>query len=187
MTFLEDQCLAPAPSDEKFLNSSYRFLGNGLLKPSKVYYSKLHFHFLIFSFLLHFFANRFNRIVTSLLLILLELSNTSLNISLIKTKIFWEPNWLMSCRYENKSRVTRYLCDDLSDTESLRWLWRHARSNDCYIVDCVVLAQASANPVCAGLFDGVVVERGKLAKGSLISNQFTRQLQQLMELINVRQ
>lgn len=45
--------------------------------------------------------------------------------------------------------------------------------------------QSSTNRVVRELFEGVVVERGKLAKGSLISNQFMSQLSGLMQLINV--
>lgn len=40
-------------------------------------------------------------------------------------------------------------------------------------------------PLTNKLFDGVVVEKGKLAKGQLIASQFLRQLTELMDLILV--
>lgn len=43
--------------------------------------------------------------------------------------------------------------------------------------------QSSVNPLIRALFEGVKVERGKMAKGSLISSQFLGQLSKLMTLI----
>ena len=47
----------------------------------------------------------------------------------------------------------------------------------------VLVDQASGNPVVRALFEGVKVERGKMAKGSLIGSQFLAQLNKLMSLI----
>lgn len=58
------------------------------------------------------------------------------------------------------------------------------KNKDILRAELVEVAQASSNPVTKALFEGVVVERGKLAKGQLIGSQFLRQLTGLMELIN---
>ncbi|CBZ51826.1 hypothetical protein NCLIV_016180 [Neospora caninum Liverpool] len=48
---------------------------------------------------------------------------------------------------------------------------------------CAIL-QASPNKVTKALFEGVVMEKGKIAKGQLIASQFMRSLSALMDLIS---
>lgn len=59
------------------------------------------------------------------------------------------------------------------------------KNKDVLRAGLVEVIQESKNPVCSQIFEGVVVEKGKLAKGQLIGSQFMRQLNELMALINV--
>lgn len=61
------------------------------------------------------------------------------------------------------------------------------KNKDYLRAELVEVMQQSSNPVAAGSFADVVVERGKLAKGQLIGSQFLGQLNELMTLINVRE
>lgn len=60
------------------------------------------------------------------------------------------------------------------------------KNKDVLRAELVEVIQRSSNPVTAGTFAGVFVEKGKLAKGQLIGSQFLGQLSELMGLINVR-
>ncbi|KAL8425451.1 hypothetical protein Efla_006850 [Eimeria flavescens] len=57
------------------------------------------------------------------------------------------------------------------------------KNKDVLRPEMVEIVQASANPVIRALFEGVKVEKGKMAKGSLIGSQFLAQLNRLMALI----
>ncbi|CDI86233.1 myosin A, putative [Eimeria praecox] len=57
------------------------------------------------------------------------------------------------------------------------------KNKDVLRPEMVEVVQASGNPVVRALFEGVKVERGKMAKGSLIGSQFLGQLSKLMSLI----
>ncbi|CDJ56122.1 hypothetical protein EMWEY_00014750 [Eimeria maxima] len=57
------------------------------------------------------------------------------------------------------------------------------KNKDVLRPEMVEVVQASGNPVVRALFEGVKVERGKMAKGSLIGSQFLAQLNKLMSLI----
>eukprot|EP01053_Blabericola_migrator_P011942 Blabericola_migrator_1__11941@NODE_72_length_15243_cov_214_481220_g65_i0_p2_GENE_NODE_72_length_15243_cov_214_481220_g65_i0NODE_72_length_15243_cov_214_481220_g65_i0_p2_ORF_typecomplete_len816_score207_18Myosin_head/PF00063_21/4_8e199TniB/PF05621_11/0_0023ABC_tran/PF00005_27/0_055AAA_22/PF13401_6/0_22AAA_22/PF13401_6/2e03AAA_30/PF13604_6/4_7e03AAA_30/PF13604_6/0_13AAA_16/PF13191_6/0_13TsaE/PF02367_17/0_12IQ/PF00612_27/3_8e02IQ/PF00612_27/1_8RsgA_GTPase/PF03193_16/0_3_NODE_72_length_15243_cov_214 len=59
-----------------------------------------------------------------------------------------------------------------------------AKNKDMLKAELVEVMQKSSNPVCAALFAGVKVEKGKIGKDQLISAQFLSQLSALMELIN---
>nr|AAQ88310.1 myosin A [Gregarina polymorpha] len=58
------------------------------------------------------------------------------------------------------------------------------KNKDVLRAELVEVVQASTNVVSKELFAGVVVEKGKSAKGQLIGSQFMNQLSRLMELIN---
>eukprot|EP01056_Protomagalhaensia_sp_Gyna25_P003135 Protomagalhaensia_sp_Gyna_25__3134@NODE_286_length_4042_cov_30_477142_g220_i0_p1_GENE_NODE_286_length_4042_cov_30_477142_g220_i0NODE_286_length_4042_cov_30_477142_g220_i0_p1_ORF_typecomplete_len830_score162_11Myosin_head/PF00063_21/4_8e177AAA_30/PF13604_6/0_042AAA_30/PF13604_6/1_1e02TniB/PF05621_11/0_0037AAA_16/PF13191_6/0_035AAA_22/PF13401_6/0_066ABC_tran/PF00005_27/0_059RdRP_2/PF00978_21/0_098_NODE_286_length_4042_cov_30_477142_g220_i01462635 len=58
------------------------------------------------------------------------------------------------------------------------------KNKDVLRAELVEVIQASSNPVVSQLYAGVVVEKGKSAKGQLIGSQFLNQLEALMELIN---
>lgn len=58
------------------------------------------------------------------------------------------------------------------------------KNKDVLRAELMEIVQASENPVVAALFDGIVMEKGKLAKGQLIGSQFMNQLEALMALIN---
>ncbi|KAL8447765.1 hypothetical protein Emag_004173 [Eimeria magna] len=57
------------------------------------------------------------------------------------------------------------------------------KNKDVLRPEMVEVVQASPNPVIRALFEGVKVEKGKIAKGSLIGSQFLAQLNKLMTLI----
>lgn len=59
------------------------------------------------------------------------------------------------------------------------------KNKDVLRAEIMEVIQASENPVVKGLFEGIVMEKGKIAKGQLIGSQFLKQLDSLMELINV--
>eukprot|EP00922_Rhytidocystis_sp_ex-Travisia-forbesii_P048911 GHVS01072823.1.p1 GENE.GHVS01072823.1~~GHVS01072823.1.p1 ORF type:complete len:673 (-),score=82.08 GHVS01072823.1:358-2139(-) len=58
------------------------------------------------------------------------------------------------------------------------------KNKDVLRAELMEIVQASPNIVSKSLFDGIVLERGKLAKGQLIGSQFVNQLDSLMSLIN---
>eukprot|EP00922_Rhytidocystis_sp_ex-Travisia-forbesii_P048916 GHVS01072828.1.p1 GENE.GHVS01072828.1~~GHVS01072828.1.p1 ORF type:complete len:827 (-),score=102.51 GHVS01072828.1:226-2706(-) len=58
------------------------------------------------------------------------------------------------------------------------------KNMDILRVELMEIVQDSKNNVIKALFDGVVMQRGKLAKGQLIGSQFHNQLEALMTLIN---
>ncbi|CBZ54561.1 hypothetical protein NCLIV_049900 [Neospora caninum Liverpool] len=58
------------------------------------------------------------------------------------------------------------------------------KNKDVLRAEIMEIVQQSSNPVVAQLFAGIVMEKGKMAKGQLIGSQFLTQLQSLMELIN---
>lgn len=83
------------------------------------------------------------------------------------------------------SRVRRLATQD-DDFVGLvpRLLYFHAYCEEAAVLHAMLLVpQASKNPVVKALFEGVVVEKGKLAKGQLIASQFMRSLNSLMDLI----
>lgn len=57
------------------------------------------------------------------------------------------------------------------------------KNKDLLKPELMEVAQASSSPITSKLFEGVVVEKGKLSKGQLIASQFLKQLTDLMELI----
>eukprot|EP00918_Siedleckia_nematoides_P034379 GHVU01074793.1.p1 GENE.GHVU01074793.1~~GHVU01074793.1.p1 ORF type:complete len:178 (+),score=37.56 GHVU01074793.1:91-624(+) len=57
------------------------------------------------------------------------------------------------------------------------------KNKDMLKAELTETVQASTNPCIAALFEGVVVVKGKLAKGQLIASQFSIQLQQMMGII----
>ncbi|OEH74173.1 hypothetical protein cyc_04385 [Cyclospora cayetanensis] len=57
------------------------------------------------------------------------------------------------------------------------------KNKDVLRPEMVEVVQGSGNPVVRALFEGVKVEKGKMAKGSLIGSQFLAQLNKLMTLI----
>eukprot|EP01054_Gregarina_sp_Poly1_P006865 Gregarina_sp_Poly_1__6864@NODE_371_length_9145_cov_221_025777_g306_i0_p1_GENE_NODE_371_length_9145_cov_221_025777_g306_i0NODE_371_length_9145_cov_221_025777_g306_i0_p1_ORF_typecomplete_len673_score132_72Myosin_head/PF00063_21/3e154TniB/PF05621_11/0_0016AAA_16/PF13191_6/0_022AAA_22/PF13401_6/4_4e03AAA_22/PF13401_6/0_14AAA_30/PF13604_6/0_027AAA_30/PF13604_6/9_7e03Adeno_IVa2/PF02456_15/6_2Adeno_IVa2/PF02456_15/9ABC_tran/PF00005_27/0_062AAA_10/PF12846_7/0_15TsaE/PF02367_17/0_31_NODE_371_length_9145_ len=61
------------------------------------------------------------------------------------------------------------------------------KNKDVLRAELVEVIQASSNTVTSELYAGVVVEKGKSAKGQLIGSQFLNQLITLMDLINVGQ
>lgn len=120
MTALEDQCLAPGGSDEKFLTTAH-----ATLKGSP---------------------------------------------KLIKPKVGANINFMIEHTIGQISyNATGFLF----------------KNKDVLRAELVEVVQRSPNPVAAGTFEGVVVERGKLAKGQLIGSQFLGQLNELMSLINM--
>eukprot|EP01055_Gregarina_sp_Pseudo9_P000942 Gregarina_sp_Pseudo_9__941@NODE_15_length_6304_cov_17_343815_g13_i0_p1_GENE_NODE_15_length_6304_cov_17_343815_g13_i0NODE_15_length_6304_cov_17_343815_g13_i0_p1_ORF_typecomplete_len831_score196_02Myosin_head/PF00063_21/2_5e175TniB/PF05621_11/0_0044AAA_22/PF13401_6/1_2e04AAA_22/PF13401_6/0_093AAA_16/PF13191_6/0_15AAA_30/PF13604_6/0_089ABC_tran/PF00005_27/0_22ABC_tran/PF00005_27/1_6e04_NODE_15_length_6304_cov_17_343815_g13_i0762568 len=58
------------------------------------------------------------------------------------------------------------------------------KNKDVLRAELIEVIQASPNVVSSQLYAGVVVEKGKSAKGQLIGSQFLNQLVQLMDLIN---
>jgi len=58
------------------------------------------------------------------------------------------------------------------------------KNKDVLRPEIMEVVQASPNCVVSKLFEGIVMEKGKMAKGQLIGSQFLAQLQQLMDLIN---
>ncbi|EDO05431.1 myosin A [Babesia bovis T2Bo] len=58
------------------------------------------------------------------------------------------------------------------------------KNKDVLTAELVECVNASPNEMIKGLFENVVVTRGKLAKGQLIGSQFMSQLDALMKLIN---
>lgn len=58
------------------------------------------------------------------------------------------------------------------------------KNKDVLRAELMELIQKSPNPIVKALFEGQVIERGKIAKGSLIGSQFLNQLTSLMALIN---
>lgn len=58
------------------------------------------------------------------------------------------------------------------------------KNKDILRPDLMEVVQASKNPLVAALFEGIVMEKGKMAKGMLIGSQFIGQLDGLMNLIN---
>lgn len=59
------------------------------------------------------------------------------------------------------------------------------KNKDVLRAEIMEVVQASTNSVVKDLFAGIVMEKGKMAKGQLIGSQFLRQLEALMDLINV--
>eukprot|EP00921_Rhytidocystis_pertsovi_P020999 GHVQ01033545.1.p1 GENE.GHVQ01033545.1~~GHVQ01033545.1.p1 ORF type:complete len:823 (-),score=114.93 GHVQ01033545.1:582-3050(-) len=119
LSTLEDQCLAPGGSDEKFVGAVYTTLkGNTKLRPAKV-------------------GGNINFLVTHTIGDIQYCGDSFL--------------------YKNK---------------------------DVLRVELMEIVQVSENPVSAALFAGIVMEKGKMAKGALIGSQFMAQLNALMALIN---
>jgi len=119
LAVLEDQCLAPGGSDEKFLSAIYTTLkGSAKLVKAKV----------------------------------------SGNINFIVVHTIGEIQY----------NVTNFLI----------------KNKDVVKAELVDVIKSSPNLVTKSLFENVVVERGKLAKGQLIGSQFMSQLEALMGLIN---
>lgn len=58
------------------------------------------------------------------------------------------------------------------------------KNRDVLRAELMEVIQNSSNPIVKQLFEGQVIERGKMAKGSLIGSQFLNQLTSLMTLIN---
>ncbi|CDJ31473.1 LOW QUALITY PROTEIN: uncharacterized protein EMH_0067060 [Eimeria mitis] len=58
------------------------------------------------------------------------------------------------------------------------------KNKDVLRAEIMEIVQASTNVVVKDLFAGIVMEKGKIAKGQLIGSQFLKQLEALMELIN---
>eukprot|EP00921_Rhytidocystis_pertsovi_P005442 GHVQ01009377.1.p1 GENE.GHVQ01009377.1~~GHVQ01009377.1.p1 ORF type:complete len:867 (+),score=136.57 GHVQ01009377.1:255-2855(+) len=58
------------------------------------------------------------------------------------------------------------------------------KNKDVLRAELAEVVMSSKNCVSSNLFEGVVLERGKLAKGQLIGSQFMLQLERLMEIIN---
>lgn len=58
------------------------------------------------------------------------------------------------------------------------------KNKDVLRSDMVEVVQASTNSIAGELFEGVEVERGKLAKGQLIGSQFMGQLEEMMLILN---
>ncbi|KNC35798.1 myosin-A [Plasmodium falciparum RAJ116] len=58
------------------------------------------------------------------------------------------------------------------------------KNKDVLRGDLVEVIKDSPNPIVQQLFEGQVIEKGKIAKGSLIGSQFLNQLTSLMNLIN---
>nr|AZL94460.1 myosin 2 [Nephromyces sp. MMRI]AZL94461.1 myosin 2 [Nephromyces sp. MMRI] len=58
------------------------------------------------------------------------------------------------------------------------------KNKDILRPEIMEIVQKSENPLARQLFEGVVMEKGKMAKGLLIGSQFLSQLQSLMEIIN---
>lgn len=59
------------------------------------------------------------------------------------------------------------------------------KNKDVLRPELMEAVQASSNPVAAALYEGIVMEKGKLSKGMLIGSQFITQLEGLMALINI--
>ncbi|CDI81904.1 Myosin, heavy polypeptide 1, skeletal muscle,adult, related, related [Eimeria acervulina] len=58
------------------------------------------------------------------------------------------------------------------------------KNKDVLRAEIMEVVQASTNVVVKELFAGIVMEKGKMAKGQLIGSQFLKQLEALMDLIN---
>ncbi|SBS85891.1 myosin A, putative [Plasmodium ovale] len=58
------------------------------------------------------------------------------------------------------------------------------KNKDVLRGELVEVIMSSGNEIVRGLFEGQVIEKGKMAKGSLIGSQFLNQLTSLMTLIN---
>eukprot|EP00922_Rhytidocystis_sp_ex-Travisia-forbesii_P025993 GHVS01038103.1.p1 GENE.GHVS01038103.1~~GHVS01038103.1.p1 ORF type:complete len:437 (-),score=61.94 GHVS01038103.1:194-1504(-) len=58
------------------------------------------------------------------------------------------------------------------------------KNKDVLRSEMVKVVQSSTNRLASALFEGVSVERGKLAKGQLIGSQFMSQLESLMDILN---
>ncbi|OXB71841.1 UNVERIFIED_CONTAM: hypothetical protein H355_013664, partial [Colinus virginianus] len=120
LSALEDQCLAPGGTDEKFLsNCKNMFKGSTQFKPAKV----------------------------------------APNINFL---------------------VNHTIGDIQYNAEGFLF-----KNKDVLRAEIMEVVQQSTNPVVADLFAGIVMEKGKMAKGLLIGSQFLTQLQTLMDLINV--
>lgn len=120
LSSLEDQCLAPGGTDEKFLsNCKNMFKGSTKFKPAKV----------------------------------------SPNINFL---------------------VNHTIGDIQYNAEGFLF-----KNKDVLRAEIMEIVQQSENPVVKQLFEGIVMEKGKMAKGLLIGSQFLNQLQSLMDLINV--
>lgn len=120
MAVLEDQCLAPGGTDEKFLSAVY-----GAMKGSE---------------------------------------------KVRAAKVGGQQNFIVAHTIGDiQYNVTGFLF----------------KNKDVLRAELVEVIQASPNPVTADLYAGVVVEKGKSAKGQLIGSQFLNQLLTLMELINI--
>eukprot|EP00922_Rhytidocystis_sp_ex-Travisia-forbesii_P048908 GHVS01072820.1.p1 GENE.GHVS01072820.1~~GHVS01072820.1.p1 ORF type:complete len:827 (-),score=100.82 GHVS01072820.1:234-2714(-) len=119
MAALEDQCLAPGGTDEKFVSGVLATLkGNNKLRAAKI--------------------------------------RPNINFLVVHT--------IGEIQYSGKNFIKKNM--------------------DILRVELVEVVKASTNNVGKALFEGVVMERGKLAKGQLIGSQFLSQLDALMALIN---
>eukprot|EP00922_Rhytidocystis_sp_ex-Travisia-forbesii_P048912 GHVS01072824.1.p1 GENE.GHVS01072824.1~~GHVS01072824.1.p1 ORF type:complete len:839 (-),score=138.58 GHVS01072824.1:86-2602(-) len=119
MSTLEDQCLAPGGTDEKFVSGLLTTLkGNAKIRCAKV----------------------------------------GANINFV---------------------VTHTIGDIQYNAENFLY-----KNKDILRADLMEVVQASPNEVVVQLFEGIVMEKGKLAKGQLIGSQFMLQLNSLMTLIN---
>lgn len=119
MAALEDQCLAPGGSDEKFLSNA--------------------------------------------------LSNMKGNTKFFAAKVGGNINF-----------VVAHTIGDIQYTATSFLL----KNKDVLRAELAEVVQASENEVVNQLFAGVVIEKGKLAKGQLIGSQFMGSLSALMELID---
>ncbi|KAL7066800.1 putative myosin A [Cryptosporidium serpentis] len=119
LSALEDQCLVPNGSDEKFLSAAY--------------------------------------------------SNLKNNNSLKPAKISGETNFIVS-----------HTIGDIQYCAQ-GFLFKN---KDVLRAELVEVVQKSSNQLVADLFKGIVVERGKIAKGQLIGNQFMNSLNSLMEIVD---
>eukprot|EP00920_Eleutheroschizon_duboscqi_P009235 GHVT01021103.1.p1 GENE.GHVT01021103.1~~GHVT01021103.1.p1 ORF type:complete len:782 (-),score=166.30 GHVT01021103.1:722-3067(-) len=58
------------------------------------------------------------------------------------------------------------------------------KNKDILRAELLDIVKASENQTVRELYEGITMERGKMAKGQLIGSQFLKQLQSLMDLIN---
>ncbi|KAF8822282.1 myosin D [Cardiosporidium cionae] len=119
LSLLEEQCLAPGGTDEKFVNSCKNSLkGKAAFQPAKV--------------------------------------GANINFLVVHT--------IGSIQYNADSFLFK--------------------NKDILRPEIMEIVQNSSNTIACQLFEGIVMEKGKMAKGLLIGSQFLNQLQALMEIIN---
>ncbi|CXJ03190.1 myosin A [Plasmodium berghei] len=119
LSYLEDQCLAPGGSDEKFVNAC--------------------------------------------------VVNLKSNEKFIPAKVASNKNFII----QHTIGPIQYCSDNFL-----------LKNKDVLRGELVEIILGSENKVVSGLFEGQVIEKGKMAKGSLIGSQFLNQLTSLMTLIN---